>query len=237
MRKIGKITYNGKSSADLGVIVSGEGTFDAAALDYTSYQVPGRNGDLILSNNRYSNITVTYPAFTVEDLEETAQKIRNWMRSARSYARIEDNYDLLHYRMGMGKDVFPFSPAPENQGANMKLVFDCKPQRYLYSGEQEHTFETQISLFNPTQEDARPLIRVTNPRTGAKITIGSQVLTCSRSHTGVVIIDCDIQNIYDGASNLNSDWSGEFPVIKPGVNSISSSGVDAASIIPRWWEL
>lgn len=142
MRKIGKVKYNGKSTADLGVIVSGEAAFDAAAPDYTSYQIPGKNGDLMLSNNRYLNIDVTYPAFIPADFEEKVQAIRSWMRSARSYARIEDNYDLLHFRMGMGKDVLTFEPSAENVGSNMSLVFDCKPQRFLYSGEDEVTIGT-----------------------------------------------------------------------------------------------
>lgn len=163
MRKIGKVKYNGKSTADLGVIVSGEASFDAAAPDYTSYQIPGKNGDLMLSNNRFLNIDVTYPAFIPADFEERVQAIRNWMRSARSYARIEDNYDLLHFRLGMGKDVLTFEPSAENEGSNMSLVFDCKPQRFLYSGEEGKN----IGVWGPTQTDSGEMVSFEDKGDGA----------------------------------------------------------------------
>lgn len=137
--KIGKLSYNGKTAESLGVFVSGAGTYNAAEEDVTAYDVPGRNGDILISNNRYRNIDVTYPAFIPSDFEERVQAIRNWMRSARSYARIEDNYDLLHFRMGVGKDILSFSPAQQNRAANCQLVFNCKPQRFLYSGEEDFT--------------------------------------------------------------------------------------------------
>lgn len=137
--KIGKLSYNGKTAESLGVFVSGAGTYNAAEEDVTAYEVPGRNGDILISNNRYRNIDVNYPAFIPSDFEERVQAIRNWMRSARSYARIEDNYDLLHFRMGVGKDILSFSPAQQNRAANCQLVFNCKPQRFLYSGEEDFT--------------------------------------------------------------------------------------------------
>lgn len=178
MRKIGKVKYNGKSTADLGVIVSGEASFDAAAPDYTSYQIPGKNGDLMLSNNRYLNIDVTYPAFIPADFEEKVQAIRNWMRSARSYARIEDNYDLLHFRLGMGKDVLPFEPSAENVGSNMSLVFDCKPQRFLYSGEEEN----QIGVWGPVQAASGDVVTFEDDENGAFKSISASIAPTQDLH-------------------------------------------------------
>ena len=178
MRIIGKVKYNGKSTADLGVIVSGEASFDAAAPDYTSYQIPGKNGDLMLSNNRYLNIDVTYPAFIPADFEEKVQAIRNWMRSARSYARIEDNYDLLHFRMGMGKDVLPFEPSAENVGSNMSLVFDCKPQRFLYSGEEEN----QIGVWGPVQAASGDVVTFEDDENGAFKSIAASITPTQDLH-------------------------------------------------------
>lgn len=151
--RIGKVQYNGVSSDTLGVFVSGSGSYDAAEYDVTNYQVMGRNGDIIIPNNRYKNIDVTYPCFIPSDFETRVQAVRNWMRSARSYARIEDNYDLLHYRMGIGKGVLKFSPAQQSIGANAQLVFNCKPQRFLKSGEEEQdVVRTPYSFTGDTVE-------------------------------------------------------------------------------------
>ena len=234
MRKINSVTYNGVTSTSLGVFVGGAGVFGAASLDITKYEIPGRNGDLIIPNNRWKNITITYPAFIPSDFEARVQMIRNWLTSSRTYARLEDTYDPDHFRLAIMSEEQSFEPVQFNTGANFELVFDCKPQRFLKSGE---TWQTGDTLTNPTQFVARPLIRVTNPLVGSSITIGSNTLTAVRSYSGTVTIDCETQNIFSGATNLNSYFSGSFPVLNPGANAVSSSGVTDRQIQPRWWEL
>ena len=58
---------NGVPSTDFGVYISGQGTFSAPEKDYTFYNVPGRDGSLISSNNRFNNVTLKYEAFICRD--------------------------------------------------------------------------------------------------------------------------------------------------------------------------
>lgn len=142
--KTGSITYNGKNSLELGVYTTGSGSFDAAELDVDKYEIPGRNGDLILSNNRYKNIEITYPAFIPKAFMDKVQNVRNWLRSSRIYARLEDTYDPDHYRLGIPTGVQSFSPEHRNDGANFEMTFDCKPQRFLKAGETPETVEPDV---------------------------------------------------------------------------------------------
>lgn len=142
--KTGSITYNGKNSLELGVYTTGSGSFDAAELDVDKYEIPGRNGDLILSNNRYKNIEITYPAFIPKAFMDKVQNVRNWLRSSRVYARLEDTYDTDHYRLGIPTGVQSFSPEHRNDGANFEMTFDCKPQRFLKVGETPETVEPDV---------------------------------------------------------------------------------------------
>ena len=144
MAKIHTLTYNGTKSSDLGVFVTGSGSFDAAEFDVDKYEIPGRNGDLILSNNRYKNIEITYPAFIPKAFMDKAQNVRNWLRSSRVYARLEDTYDMDHYRLGIPTGVQSFSPENRNDGANFEITFDCKPQRFLKVGETPETVEADV---------------------------------------------------------------------------------------------
>lgn len=144
MAKIHTLTYNGTKSSDLGVFVSGSGSFDAAEFDVDKYEIPGRNGDLILSNNRYKNIEITYPAFIPKAFMDKAQNVRNWLRSSKVYARLEDTYDMDHYRLGIPTGVQSFSPENRNDGANFEMTFDCKPQRFLKVGETPETVEADV---------------------------------------------------------------------------------------------
>lgn len=237
---IGNLTFNGTSARSLGVFVSGAGSYSAAAYDFTQYAIPGRNGDLIIPNGRFKNIQITYPAFIPGRLAEKVQAVRNWIRSARSYTRITDTYDTAHFREGFGVEVQEFSPV-RNEGANFQLVFECKPQRFLISGETAQTVSTGAVIANATQYIALPLIQFSNPTSSGKITVvnseGTFILSATRARTGTVLVDCDTKNIYYGSTNLNDLFSGSFPVLAPGNNTITFTGLSSVKITPRWWEL
>ncbi len=55
-----KFIYNNRSSSDFGLTVSGEDTFKKPAPVMEHIEIPGRNGDLVISNHRYKNVEVVY---------------------------------------------------------------------------------------------------------------------------------------------------------------------------------
>lgn len=142
------LTYNGKKSTDLGVYVTGSGSFDAAEMDADKYEIAGRNGDLIIPKNRYKNIVVNYPAFIPKAFQNKAQSIRNWMRSAKAYARLEDTYDMEHFRLGLASGIQSFEPVNRNDASNFQLSFDCRPERFLKTGETPLTVEPEAHTYS-----------------------------------------------------------------------------------------
>lgn len=225
----------------MGIFITGSGTYNAAELDVTSYQIPGRNGDLIISNNRYKNIRVEYPAFIPNSFEANVQDVRNWMRSAKTYAELEDDYDTAHFRLAIPIGVQEFQPVNQNDAANFKLVFSCKPQRFLISGATSSSVTTGMIVNNPTQFDALPLFDCMKITSSASLSVtntkGTFTLTATAARNGEIIIDCETQNVYFGADNLNSLFTGTFPVLAPGANTITISGFTSPTMTPRWWEL
>ena len=244
--KTGKITWNGTNSASLGVYVSGPGAYNAAEADVTVFQIPGRSGDLVVSNNRYKNIEVVYPAFIPTGLSTGAQGIRNWLRTSVGYADLSDTYDEDHVRRGRVTGVLEFSPVRPD-GANFDITFDCMPQRWLTTGLTPQTISSgSISLVNPTEFAARPIVEVTNPAAALEVEFydGARTITftATTGYTGVAVIDCETQDVYDKTlgSNLNylfSIDSADFPVLEAN-NTITLTGTySSASVAPRWWEL
>ena len=235
------ITYNGVTSKSLGIYVSRGSTYDAAAPDYTSYQIPGRNGDLQINNNRYQNIDVTYPVFIPGSFPSLVQAVRNWMRSADGYVNLLDTYDTTHYRLARGKDVLSFEPSPANNGANFELVFDCKPQRFITSAYNQVTVTSGDVLINPTQFTALPRFEVAGVSNGATLTVanslGTTTMTATRARANASWIDCENCNIYAGSLNLNDLFSGDFPVFTSGNNTVTFSGITTVKVRPRYWEL
>ena len=145
----GTLTYNGKNSlTDFNIYVTGSGSFDAAELDYDRYEIAGRNGDLIIPKNRYKNIQVSYPAFIPKAFMNGVQSVRNWMRSSKVYARLEDTYDVNHFRMGLANGVQSFEPANRNDASNFQLNFNCRPERFLKSGETPLTIQPESHSYS-----------------------------------------------------------------------------------------
>ena len=131
-----KITFGGIDSSTYGVYISGSDTFSAPERDVQYVQVPGRNGDLIIDNGRWNNITVTYPAFIPNTFESNVDAFRAAMMLKTGYHRLEDTYHPNEYRMAS----FSYGLNPSNITAYRRfgefaLTFNCKPQRFLKSGE------------------------------------------------------------------------------------------------------
>lgn len=229
-------TFNGINSRQYGVYVSGSGTFNSPELDVTFYEVRGRCGDIAISNGRYKNVTVTYPAFIRYAFKENAEQARAWLLSPQKYCRLEDDYDREHFRLGLFSGPLDFDMRFLNRSGDTNISFNCKPQRYLKIGETAVAFSSAGKIVNPTLFSAKPLITVYGSGNGSLV-IGDTTV----SLTGIseyVTLDCDVQDAYKGLANKNSSMTGSFPELSPGENIVSfSGGITRVEIVPRWWTL
>lgn len=249
---IGNLTFNSKNSlTDFGVYITGSGTHNAAELDTTVFQIAGRNGDLVVSNNRYKNIQVLYPAFIPNTFASQEQKVRNWLQNRVEYSKLADTYDTTHFRLARPVGELTFEPTRGN-GANFEIAFDCDPRRFLTSGDVDATFSALGSAHiwggsNPTGFVAKPLVKLSGIGVGLEAefitdTFGTVTLTATTSYADTVVIDCEIQDVYDltNGTNLNDlfTFSGDFPAFGAGANRIIVTGTHSSALVkPRWWEL
>lgn len=225
--------FNGKSSADFGVWISGSGTFDAPARDITTETVPGRNGLVTFDNGRFENTELTYPAFISRRFQPRVDGFRAWLLSQRGYLRLEDTYHPDEYRLAMYRGGFSVNVATRNLAGTFDITFNCKPQRFLKSGEPFIDCASGAVLNNPTWYDALPLIVCSGNGT---ITINGTTMTIS-NNTGQIYIDCDIQDAYLGSVNKNNMITPDFFKLVPGDNEITYDGVTDVQIMPRWWTI
>ena len=157
------LSFDGKSLRSYGVYISGEATFNAPAREVEMISIPGRSGQLALDKGRFENIEVTYPAGIYADTEadfaEAVSELRNFLCSRSGYCRIEDDYNPNEFRMGIYKSGLEVTPALLKAG-EFDLVFDCKPQRWLKSGEDEIEVQDGDTITNPTLFESSPLLEV-----------------------------------------------------------------------------
>lgn len=135
------LIFGGIDCDDFGVWISGSDTYGSPERDSEHVAVPGRNGDLIIDNGRWKNKIVTYPAFFEKQFPERMRAFREAISRKIGYQRLEDSYHPDEFRMAeLINGINPSDTTQFNRGGNFELSFNCKPQRFLKSGEDPLVF-------------------------------------------------------------------------------------------------
>lgn len=249
------LIMDGVSSISFGVFISGNGTFTSPVKQYEEVEIPGRNGKLLMNTEPiFNNVDVTYNSFAFEDPKRNYSKVntgfsldayyrtlgeqlgalRAFLNSRDGYFRLEDTYNPEEYRMAYYAKAFTPTVDRSLKSAQFPLVFTCKPQRFLKSGEVSKDYTSQSTIVNPTLFKAKPLIRAYGTGnftiSGIKVTINN-----ANDYTD---IDCESMECYKGTTNCNGNVTldnGTFPILSPGTNPVSMSGITKLTITPRWW--
>ena len=228
------ITFNGKSFRNFATFFDGSQLFTTPEKEVNFYSVPGRSGDLSVSQERYKNKTVSINCFIRDDFRNNYSNLMNYLLSQDGYGRLETTKETDIFQMAQFvNEIKPTTYAFLKSGT-FTLTFNCQPQKWLKSGENAISITNSATVYNPTNFTAKPLIAVSG--TGS-ITINGITMTLSANNS-TTYIDCDIQDAYEGVINRNSYLSipGGFPALNPGDNSVSVSGC-TIDLYPRWWKL
>lgn len=230
--------FDGSSSSLFAVFISGEGTYNGTARDVTEIEIPGRNGTLVLDNVRYQNIDLTYPAFIVDSFNANFQALRSFLLSKTGYCRLEDDYHPDEFRLARYRGNIQPKMTQFNREGEFEISFNCKPQRFLVTGETVQTFTADGTITNPELFEARPLIRVYG---AGDLGIGSDTITIAAHSYPYIDIDTDVQDCYYQSNNCNGyvTITGDmFPGLKAGATGIDlGTGITKVEITPRWWRL
>ena len=225
------------SSLDYGVIISDAAVFNAPARAYESVSVPGRNGAVLFDEGYYENVTVTYEAALLNK-HANLDGFRSWLMSFTKYIRLEDTYHPEEYRLAIPSGGFTATTERALKIGRFKVQFDCKPQRFLKSGDVGTEYTESVTLFNPTQYASKPLIRVYGH---GVLGVGNDTVTISSNALDYIDLDCDLCDAYCGSANANPyvTLSGDdYPVFGAGTTGITlGNGITSVEIYPHWWTL
>lgn len=157
------ITFGGVNSADFGLYIGGEGTFNAPKRVVEMISVPGRDGDIAIDQGRFENIEVKYTVINKEDsLSDFSTKLsgfRNAICALRGYQRLEDTFHPNEFRIAIFIDDFEVKPIEYATAAEFEITFNCQPFRYLTSGETAISKKSG-TLTNPTLFKSSPLLAI-----------------------------------------------------------------------------
>jgi len=232
-----QLVFNKKDLTDFGVDVRGDSTYISPERDVETVSIPGRNGDLLIDNGRYKNVTISYPAYILRKFREASyfDALRAFFMANNGYQRLEDSFHPEEYRIARLKTAISPDVYDKAKTGEFELEFDCKPQRFLKRGERVKTFTADGVIINDTLFASRPLIRAYGTGT---FYIGNYGVTISNADV-YTDIDSDIMDCYKGTANKNAYVSmNDFPLLVPGNNGITlGAGITQIDITPRYFTL
>ena len=235
----GAIHFGRVNSQYFNIWLTGVRVADSPKRDVSFLSIPGRNGDLIVDNNRWKNVDITYSFAIATEFADYFDAFKSALLSQSGYQRLEDSLYPDYFRMAIVKEPIQPKVMRYNRTGTFDVTFHCKPQRYLKSGEYAETITEPITLYGGGFV-AKPLITVYGSGAGS-LTIGDTTVEV-KNMTDQLILDCDLQTAYrqigDGApENMNgSIYAPKFPELGKCENPISwTGGITKVEIIPRWW--
>lgn len=232
---------NGTPLSTYGVTWDGSQLFDKPEKDVKFFQIPARNGDLSIFNGRYKNIDIKVNCFIREDFPTNYNNLINFLYSQKGYARLENDIDSEVYRMGQFVTKMTPQTGAYNKSGIFTLVFNCMPQRYLKSGEEQISgfdFQGNLTITNPTPFDAYPFIYANN-------TTGTEFTSIVVNGTAITGGNYDLGTMeYDGATGYltHTQWGTSETeyvgrvALKSGENTVTVTNA-SGYVIPHWWML
>lgn len=240
------MTFGGKALSDFNVFWDGSQVFTKPPKTFEKYSIPGRNGDLVVSRNRYDNIIVPFSCFIRKDFERNFSNLMDYLNSFEGYQRLETSTEPEIYR----EAVFHSAVVPEtgsfNKSGKFTLEFDCKPQEFFKSGENGILVSagTTKEIQNPTYQKAKPLLVVeTSSASQSAISVNLETIVITALTQVPLYIDCETMDCYtinqDGTATNKNDrvtMPLNFIYLYPGINQISTDNLNV-TVIPRWWKV
>lgn len=224
--------WNGVKSTNFGVFITKFPNIVIPAERVSFATVPGRSGSLVKTEGNDVYDDIVYP------IECGVRRVSD-IRRASAY---------LH---GAGTLALPCRPGEHANGRiinqisfeqlvrgkeNMEFTVNFRLHPFWIKDLEEvvifSSSNTVHYLINEGDVPARPIIVLTGTGTGT-LTINGSV-TEVRNMIGNATIDSTIEETYSEKETLNNFMTGEFPIFKSGVNTISFDG-DITSVKVRYY--
>lgn len=256
------ITWNGISSSSLGVKVERFPALNRPARKYDRYSVPGRNGDLFIWQDAWTNYDQLYEIYATEGnapakwrdimawlMPPTPQLTTDNLKTLEygGYRQLVDSYEPDTIRLA----AFVYETNIENSWNRLGravIRFTCRPERFTNDAFTAlgYTYPTTTTVTNPTDRIAKPWIELNNTSltaftSGTLATInGRRIVFSGTGSISFACFDCERMTVTQNSmGNLSNQFSlpDGWPVLTPGVNSIILDDVESVDIYPRWWRI
>lgn len=236
--------------SDWGVYFGHKDLFNAPKRNVKTVQVPGRNGDLVIDEGSWENIDVTYSCYLMGKAKERLFDLKQVILSQLGYVKISDSVNPNEFRLGYYKSGLDnITPSLEVKNARFDLVFNCKPQRFLQSGDEWRVHYLKSSgqaiekLYNPTLFEFSPLFKIkVSGKDWGSISVDDYIIRVRNIHNvDYLYVDTETMDCYNGNQSLNDcvEFSRNSPMNAStgGRPMTVSANIEEIQIKTRWFTL
>lgn len=209
---------------------------NSSEADYQVVEVPGRDGDLIISNNRRKSFVQEIPVIYTGEYSERVKNID----VARQIMLTDDKFHNLTFNnepsfVYQAAFLTAFKVGKNQSESTQTLQFEMMPYKYLVDGQKSVIVTSGATLKNVGTIVAKPLIKLAGSG-DITLKIGSQSLTLKGVDTGIILdSDAQLATSLDGKRTQFDKMYGDFLTIPVGNQTISWTGsVTKVEITPRW---
>jgi phage-related protein len=189
----------------------------------------GREATQLEGDDVYDDMILTATCFIADPAQIPA--IAAWLKGKGTVTFA--NRIGGHYNARIANQI-PFEKVLRgNPHCSFAVNFRCYPFWY-----QENVSDVTITtsgdtITNPGSVYSEPLITVYGSG-NITLMVGTTIVELTNVSSSIVL-DCALKEAYKGTTLMNDHMSGDFPVLKPGLNAVSWSGnVTRIVIKPNW---
>lgn len=211
---------------------------NGSAADVTTQTIAGRDGDLIMSNNRFNSfqqdVNVAYHG-EHKKIKEQAEKFKQLLLKDVKFHDFQFSDEQEYVYQAAFVTAFHLTWVDSEQ-ATQTLSFNMMPFKYVKSGQSYQTITTGVKLNNTGTIPAKPVIKITGSG-DCTVQIGSKSVSL-KGINGGIIMDTDSQLCTNLASTRTQfdKMYGDFMTIPTGNQTVTITGknITKVEIKPRW---
>lgn len=235
------LIYKGKDLKKIfGLEMLTELTIENAVRDVEIVEIPGKNGDIVIDNERYKSVAFS-PKFIMwkksnfMSFEEQQNALTDLMTGAYGYSEMTILGNSNYTYMARVVDEVRIT-LDDEVSAEVEINFSLKPIKYVTSGLDTVNLVNGAILDNIGKVSSNPMIVLTG--TGnVTLTLGSRPIVFENITDGVVV-DFEhktVTNLDKNSSKWETLYTWPLPSIPVGSNKISwDNSSFKISMIPRW---
>lgn len=230
------ISFDGKKSTDFDLRLINEVEHSSASKDISQVTVSGRDGVLLIDNNRLNPVTKEFPfrISTKSDLTKIGERLTNWL-SVNGYKDLILSWDSDFVYRAAFLETFSISEILRQFGS-VKLNFLCHPIKFYKDGRERLTVSNGQTIQGKGNVNAKPVIIISGNGT-TTITINGRQ-TKLKDIQGGITLDMQTNQVYSGGlpawDKVVRAPQYKMPYLEPKNNRISWDGNFTVSIIPNW---